>query len=105
MQPLPARFVRLEDALQRAQADVSLLEQKQKDRYSSPEVARTEAQAAEAQAAYEGAEDALLKSSVRAPFDGIVYSLPIKVGAFVQTGDLLLQEADLLQGSGARLRR
>jgi HlyD family secretion protein len=86
-----------EDTLQRAQADVTLLEQKQKDRYSKPEVARIEAQAAEAQAAYDAAEDALLKSSVRAPFDGMVYSLPIKQGAFAQAGDLLLQEADLSQ--------
>jgi HlyD family secretion protein len=84
-----------EDALQRAQADVTLLEQKQKDRYSKPETARIEAQAAEAQAAYDAAEDALIKSSVRAPFDGMVYSLPVKQGAFVQAGDLLLQEADL----------
>jgi len=32
---------------------------------------------------------------VRAPFEGVVYSLPVKQGAFVQAGDLLLQEADL----------
>jgi HlyD family secretion protein len=84
-----------EDALQRAQADTTLLEQKQKDRYSQPEVAKVQAQAAEAQAAYDAAEDALQKSSVRAPFDGIVYALPVKQGAYVQTGDLLLQEGDL----------
>jgi HlyD family secretion protein len=84
-----------EETLQNAQADVTLYEQKQKDRYSQPEVARVEAQIAEAQAAYDSAEDALRKSSVRAPFDGIVYSLPVKAGAFVQTGDLLLQVADL----------
>ena len=84
-----------EDALQRAQADTTLLEQKKKDRYSQPEVARVQAQAAEAQAAYEAAEDALQRSSVRAPFDGMVYALPIKQGAYVQTGDLLLQEGDL----------
>jgi len=91
----PGEVRQAEDALQRAQTDATLLEQKQKDRYSKPETARTEAQAAEAQAAYEAAEDALVKSSVRAPFDGIVYSLPIKEGAFVQAGELLLQEADL----------
>ena len=91
----PGEVRQAEDALQSAQADVTLLEQKQKDRYSKPEAARIEAQAAEAQAAYDAAEDALLKSSVRAPFDGVVYSLPVKQGAFVQTGDLLLQEADL----------
>jgi HlyD family secretion protein len=84
-----------ETTLQSTQADLNLLEQKQKDRYSQPEVASTEAQAAQAQAAYESAEDALSKSSVRAPFDGIVYSLPVKLGAFVQAGDMLLQVADL----------
>jgi HlyD family secretion protein len=84
-----------EDALQRAQADATLLEQKKKDRYSKPESARVQAQGAEAQAAYDAAEDALQKSSVRAPFDGIVYALPVKQGAYVQTGDLLLQEGDL----------
>ncbi|HLZ42547.1 MAG TPA: efflux RND transporter periplasmic adaptor subunit [Candidatus Sulfotelmatobacter sp.] len=91
----PGEVSQAEDKLKSAQADVNLLEQKQKDRYSRPEVARTEAQAAEAEAAYEDAEDALRKSNVRAPFDGIVYALPVKSGAFVQNGELLLQEADL----------
>ena len=84
-----------ETTLQNTQADLNLLEQKQKDRYSQPELASTEAQAAQAQAAYESAQDALSRSSVRAPFDGIVYSLPVKSGAFVQVGDMLLQVADL----------
>ena len=84
-----------EDALRQAQADTTLLEQKKKDRYSRPEVARVQALGAEAEAAYDAAEDALRKSSVRAPFDGIVYALPVKQGAYVQNGDLLLQEGDL----------
>lgn len=91
----PGEVRQAEDTLQRAQTDVKLLEQKKKDRYSKPETAQVEAQGAEAQAAYDAAEDALRKSSVRAPFDGVVYSVPVKQGAFVQTGDLLLQEADL----------
>jgi HlyD family secretion protein len=86
-----------QEALQRAEADTTLLEQKKKDRYSQPEVAKVTAQGAQAQAAYEAAEDALAKSSVRAPFDGIVYTLPVKQGAYVQTGDLLLQVGDLSQ--------
>lgn len=86
-----------EETLQRAQADATLLQRKQKDRYSQPEVAKVQAQGAEAQAAYDAAEDALGKSSVRAPFDGIVYTLPVKQGAYVQTGDLLLQVGDLSQ--------
>lgn len=84
-----------EDAVRRDEADATLLEQKRKDRYSKPEVAKVVAQGAEAQAAYDAAEDALQKSSVRAPFDGIVYALPVRQGAYVQTGDLLLQEGDL----------
>ncbi len=91
----PGEVRQAEDTLQRAQADVTLAEQKQKERYSKPEAARIEAQTAEAQAAYDAAEDALRKSSVLAPFDGVVYSLPVKQGAFVQAGELLLQEADL----------
>lgn len=91
----PGEVRHAEETLASAQADVSMLEQKQKDRYSPPEIARTVAEAAEAQAAYEDAVDALSKSSVHAPFGGTVYSLPVKQGAFVQTGDLLVQEADL----------
>ncbi|HXZ31853.1 MAG TPA: efflux RND transporter periplasmic adaptor subunit [Terriglobales bacterium] len=84
-----------EDQLQRANADLKLLEQKQTDRYSKPEVAKVEAQRAEAQAAYEAAENTLNQLNVRAPFDGIVYSLPVMQGAYVNPGDLILQEADL----------
>jgi HlyD family secretion protein len=91
----PAEVKQSDDALQRAETDLKLLEQKQKDRYSQSEVAKVSAQTAEAEAAYAAAEDALSKSNIRAPFDGIVYSLPVKQGTFVQAGDLLLQVADL----------
>ncbi len=91
----PGEVRAAQDTLQRAQADLTLAEQKKASRYSPPETAKVEAQSEEAHAAYDAAEDALAKSSVRAPFDGIVYALPVKQGAFVQAGDLLLQEADL----------
>ena len=77
------------------QANVNLLEQKLKARYSQPEVARVEAQQSEAQAAYDAAQDILKKSNIRAPFDGIVYALPVQQGNYVAPGQLLLQEADL----------
>jgi HlyD family secretion protein len=83
------------DQLQRANADVSLLEQKQKERYSAPEIARSDAQKIQAEAAYTAAEDQLNQLNVRAPFDGLVYSLPVLQGAYVKPGDLVLQEADL----------
>ena len=44
--------------LQSAQAEVNLLEQKQKDRYSKAEVDKVEAEVVEAQAIYAAAEDA-----------------------------------------------
>jgi HlyD family secretion protein len=91
----PGEVKTAEDQLQRAEADLNLLEQEQKGRYSSPEVARVEAQKSEAQAAYDAAEDALRQLNVRAPFNGIVYSLPVLQGAYVNPGDLVLQEADL----------
>ena len=84
-----------ENAVARADAQLSFLRQKQKKRYSNAEMARVQAQRAEAQAAYDAAQDVLKKSNVRAPFDGTVYSLPAKQGGFVAAGDLLLQVADL----------
>ena len=84
-----------ENALAQTDAQLHLLQQKQTGRYSKPEIARVEAQRREAQAVYDGAQDVLAKSNVRAPFAGIVYSLPVKQGAFVAGGDLLLQVADL----------
>jgi len=53
------------------------------------------AQRSDAQAAYQAAEDVLRRSNIVAPFDGIVYVLPVKQGGYVQAGDLLLQVADL----------
>jgi HlyD family secretion protein len=91
----PGEVRQAEEKVKNEQTDISLLEQKKKDRYSQPEVAKIQSQGEEAQAAYGAAEDALGKSNVRAPFDGIVYTLPVKQGAFVAAGELLLQEADL----------
>ncbi len=84
-----------ENALARADAQLTFLRQKQTKRYSNAELARVDAQRSEAQATYDAAQDVLSKSNVRAPFEGIVYSLPAKQGGFVAAGDLLLQVADL----------
>jgi HlyD family secretion protein len=84
-----------QDALARADADLKLLEQKQESRYSPPELASVQAQQHQAQAAYAAAEDVLSRLNVHAPFTGVVYSLPVRAGNYVNPGDLLLQEADL----------
>ena len=91
----PGEVKAAENQLAGAEADLKFLQQKQKDRYSKPEVARVQAQENEAQSAYAAAEDILSKLNIRAPFDGIVYSLPARQGAYLNPGDLILQEADL----------
>jgi HlyD family secretion protein len=91
----PGEIKNAEDQDKRANADLNLLVQKQKNRYSQPEIARVDAQKSEAQAAYDAAEDVLNQLNIRAPFDGVVYSLPVLQGAYLNPGDLVLQEADL----------
>jgi HlyD family secretion protein len=58
-------------------------------------VAKALAEAGEAKAAYDAAEDLLHHSNVTAPRAGEVYSLPVKEGAYVNPGDMLVQVADL----------
>jgi HlyD family secretion protein len=83
------------DRLARAQVDLAQLQSQ--IRYSPQEQARSQAEIAEARAAVDLAQEVLRNSNIRAPFDGTVYLLPARAGAFVNVGDLLLMEADLSQ--------
>lgn len=78
-----------------AEAQVKLLESKQSGRYSQPEISSVQARKSQAQSAYSAAQDVLNQLVVRAPFNGVVYSLPVKPGTWVNPGDLILQAADL----------
>jgi HlyD family secretion protein len=91
----PAEVEAAQNRLQKAEADVQLLQSKQTRRFSSPEVAKVEASAAEARAAYAAAEDLLQHSNVTAPFAGTVYQLPVKRGGYVSAGELLVQVANM----------
>jgi HlyD family secretion protein len=91
----PGEVKTAQDQLARAGADLNLLEQKEKNRYSAPEIAQAESQKTEAQAAYASAQDILHQLNIQAPAAGVVYSLPIHQGDYVNPGDLLLQAADL----------
>jgi HlyD family secretion protein len=91
----PAEVQAAQNRLQKAEADSQLLEAKQKGRYSSPEVTKVEANAAQARAAYTAAQDLLNNTNIRAPFAGTVYQIPVKQGSFVQGGELLVQVANL----------
>jgi HlyD family secretion protein len=84
-----------ENQLQRAEAQVNLFQQKLNQRYSRPEVEQAQAQENQGKAAYIAAESLLHNSIIRAPTAGVVYSVPVRAGSFVNTGDLLVQVADL----------
>ena len=92
----PAEVEAAQARLKTAEAQLSALQQKGgAGRYSPSEVAKVEAQAEQARAEYAAAEDVLHNSNVTAPHAGIVYSLPVREGAFVPAGDLLVQVANL----------
>ncbi|HUS20115.1 MAG TPA: efflux RND transporter periplasmic adaptor subunit [Terriglobales bacterium] len=84
-----------DNRLKQAEADVAVLEQKTSKRYSNPEIEKVQAEAAEATAAYEAAQNVLRNTNITSPRAGTVYSLPVREGAFVAAGDLLVQVADL----------
>jgi HlyD family secretion protein len=91
----PVEVQAAQDRLRKAEADTQLLESKLTGRFSSPEVTKVQAAAAEARAAYAAANDLLKNSNVQAPFAGSVYQLPVRPGAYVSSGQLLVQVADL----------
>jgi len=84
-----------QNKLKSAEDQVQLLQQKLKGRYSQQEIGSVEARQVEARASLQAAQEVLKNSNVSAPRDGMVYSLPVREGAFVNTGDLLVQMADL----------
>ncbi len=83
------------DRLSRAEADLEFLQQKGARRFSRYDQERVQADLANAEAAVKAAQDLIASSNVQAPFAGTVYSLPVRQGAYVNAGDLLVQVADL----------
>ncbi len=84
-----------QNQLRVADANVHYLQQKLSGRYSPQEVGHVEARQAEARASLAAAQQLLKNSNVSSPREGMVYSLPVQQGAFVNAGDLLVQVADL----------
>ena len=84
-----------QNQLRVADANVHYLQQKLSGRYSQQEVSHVEARQTEARASLAAAQQLLKNSNVSAPREGMVYSLPVQQGAFVNAGDPLAQVADL----------
>lgn len=91
----PAEVQVAQQRLAKAEADVQLLEAKLNGRFSNPEVTKVQASAEQARAAYAAAQDLLKNTNIRSESAGTVYQLPVKAGAYVNSGQLLVQVADL----------
>lgn len=83
--------------LDTARSNVRSLEQRQSERYSRSDMARTNAQVVESAAALAEAQHGMSDANVRAPFDGTMYALPVRQYDFVDAGSVLARIADLSQ--------
>lgn len=81
--------------LEAANNSLALLEKKKTGRYDSTDIAHAKATLDDAQAGYAAAQEVVNQANVKAPFAGTVYSIPVSKSEYVQTGDKLLQMADL----------
>ena len=81
--------------LARAEADLSLLDQKLSGRYGPEDLSRAEARVEAARAALDLAQSRLRSTAVLSPLDGIVYSVAARPGDYVRSGDLIARIGDL----------
>ena len=91
----PAEAEAARNRLTKANADVQLLQSRLKNPFSSPEMGKVQANLTQARAAYTAAQQLLRNLNVRAPFAGIVYTLPVRASAYVNGGEVLVQVANL----------
>jgi len=84
-------------ALERAEAQGKLLQQKKDDlaRRARLEVERAALAVERAHSEVRQFEEQVQSASVIAPVDGTAYSLPVRAGDFVRVGDLVAEVADL----------
>lgn len=84
-------------ALDRAEADKRLIEQKKNGIASRTkvQVERSSLRAEEARSAIRALQEKLNSSRVATPGPGTIFSLPARPGTFVHTGDVLAELADL----------
>jgi len=84
-----------EQRLKRADADLTLWQSRMKGRFSKPEIDKVQAEVAQAQAALDAAKNILQHTNVVSTQSGTVFNIPVREGSFVNTGDLIVQVADL----------
>lgn len=83
------------DKLDTATASLDALRHKANPRAAQARTASSQAAISNAQTAVDTARQLIADSNITAPFDGTVYSLPVKRGNYVNAGDPLVSVADL----------
>ncbi|MGB2625805.1 MAG: efflux RND transporter periplasmic adaptor subunit [Candidatus Acidiferrum sp.] len=84
-------------ALLKAESEVTRLTavKQEFDRQAGIDSSRGSLSVEQAQSDVAVLEDKVRQGKIHAPVDGTVYSMPVRAGDFVKTGDLLLEMADL----------
>jgi HlyD family secretion protein len=84
-----------EQRLQAATTTLANVQLRQKDRYSSTDKSKVQAQLNDAHAAVAAAESSYAGANIRSPLSGTVYSIPVSTYDFVTAGEDLMDVADL----------
>lgn len=91
----PSEVAAAQQRLDLDNATLANLQQRKTNNYDAGDLNRVKAALADAQAGYESAQEVMNQASVRAPFRGTVYLIPVSKTEYVQQGSLLLSMADL----------
>ena len=92
-----AELTAARQAMQRAELQIQALELKRKSLVTDPDRKAANARLQEAQNGASVAMQRIAMAQVRSPMAGIVYSLEVKAGAYVNPGDLIAQVGRLSQ--------
>jgi HlyD family secretion protein len=84
-----------QDRVDTANASLAALQHKAAPKAAQARSASAQAAVLNAQSSVDAARQLISDSNITSPFDGTVYSLPVKRGAYVSAGDLLVSVADL----------
>jgi len=85
----------VQERLRRANQEIEYLDHRRTGRFNDKDTERARARQDEAQAALVLAQQRLNGASAASPIGGVVFSLPVARGNFVNRGDLLAKIADL----------
>ncbi len=90
-----AEVASAQQRLDQANASLHLLDLRRKSPYAVPDLEHARAALEDSQSSYAAAKKTLEEVSVRAPFSGTVYALPVSATEYIGQGDRLFEMADL----------